>query len=120
MKNFKKVISTVIALAISASTFASASTFSDVADTASYAEAIEVLSALGIVNGYVEDGVTSFKPEGEITRAEAATMIVGALNMTEDAKNSSSSCQFADVNEKVVFPKGRTTFFLPNGSVGED
>ena len=93
MKNFKKVISSVIALAIAASSFAavSASSFSDVADTASYAEAVDVLAALGVVSGYEEDGAFTFKPEVEITRAEAATMIVGALNMTEDAKNSSSS-----------------------------
>ena len=74
MKNFKKVISAVIALAMSVSSLVAvnASSFSDVADTAAYAEAVDVLSALGIVTGYT-DG--TFKPEGEITRAEAATII---------------------------------------------
>ena len=47
-KNLKKVISAVIALAISASTFATVSfakSFTDVASTASYAESVSVLSA---------------------------------------------------------------------------
>ncbi len=103
MKNFKKVISAVIALALSASTLVSAASFTDVAKTAPYAEAIDVLSSLGIVNGY-EDG--TFKPEGEITRAEAATMIVGALNMTADAVAAAGTTQFADVNEKAAWASG--------------
>ena len=119
MKNFKKVISSVIALAISASSFAavSASKFSDVADTAPYAEAVEVLTALGIVSGYNEDGVVTFKPEGNITRAEAATMIVGALNMTEDAKNASATCQFADVNEKASWAAGYVNVGVSEGFI---
>ncbi len=109
MKNFKKVISAVIALAITVSSFAtvSASKFTDVAETAAYAEAVEILSTLGIVNGYAEeDGSYTFRPEGTITRAEAATMIVGALNMTADAQASSTTSQFADVNEKAAWAAG--------------
>ncbi len=103
MKNFKKVISAVIALALSASTLVSAASFTDVAKTAPYAEAVDVLSSLGIINGY-EDG--TFRPEGEITRAEAATMIVGALNMTADAQNAAGETQFADVNEQAAWATG--------------
>jgi len=119
MKNFKKVISSVIALAIAASSFAavSASSFSDVADTASYAEAVDVLAALGIVTGYEEDGQFTFKPEGNITRAEAATMIVGALNMTEEAKNASATCQFADVNEKASWAAGYVNVGVSEGFI---
>ena len=116
MKNFKRVISAVIALAISVSSFAavSASSFTDVADTAAYAEAVEVLSALGIVNGY-EDG--SFKPDGEITRAEAATMIVGALNMTEDAKASAGTSKFADVNTDASWATGYVNVGVAQGFI---
>lgn len=116
MKNFKRVISAVIALAISVSSFAavSAAKFTDVADTASYAEAVEVLSALGIVNGY-EDG--SFKPDGEITRAEAATMIVGALNMTEDAKASAGTSKFADVNTDASWAAGYVNVGVAQGFI---
>ena len=116
MKNFKRVISAVIALAISVSSFAavSASSFTDVADTAAYAEAVEVLSALGIVNGY-EDG--SFQPDGEITRAEAATMIVGALNMTEDAKASAGTSKFADVNTDASWATGYVNVGVAQGFI---
>ena len=97
MKNFKRVLSAVVALAISASTLVavSASKFTDVDDTNSYVEAIDVLSSLGIINGF-EDG--TFKPDGEITRAQAATMIVGALNMTNDAKAAEGTTKFDDMN----------------------
>ena len=78
MKNFKKVISAVIALALVISSFTavSASKFADVADTANYAEAVEVLAALGIVNGTEEEGTLVFKPEDQVTRAEAATVVM--------------------------------------------
>ena len=84
-KNLKKVISAVIALALSASTFASVSfakSFSDVAGTA-YAEAVDVLSALKIIDGY-EDG--SFKPENTIKRSEAAKIIVAMVNKVATAE----------------------------------
>lgn len=116
MKNFKKVISAVIALAMSVSSLVAvnASSFSDVADTAAYAEAVDVLSALGIVTGYT-DG--TFKPEGEITRAEAATMIVGALNMAEDAKASAGTSQFADVNTQASWATGYVNIGVAQGFI---
>ncbi len=116
MKNFKRVISAVIAMAISASTLVavSASKFTDVADTANCAEAVNVLSALKIVNGY-EDG--SFKPEGEITRAEAATMIVGALNMTDDAKAAAGTSKFTDVNANANWATGYVNVGVAQGFI---
>ena len=96
MKNFKRVISAVIALALSVSSLVAvnASSYTDVADTASYAEAVEVLSALGIVSGY---GDGTFKPEGEVTRAEAAKMLVGAVNLIEEADTATGKSQFTDI-----------------------
>lgn len=95
-KNLKKVISAVIALTVSASSAAfAAPNFSDVADTASYAQAVNTLAALGVIKGY-EDG--SFKPDNNITRAEVATMVVAALNRTADAEGSKGSTKFADMN----------------------
>ena len=87
-KNLKKVISAVIALALSVSSVAMAApTFTDVADTASYAQAVDTLAALGVISGY-EDG--SFKPDNNITRAEVATMMVAALNRSADAEGSTA------------------------------
>lgn len=95
-KNLKKVISAVIALALSVSSVAMAApTFTDVADTAANADAINALAALGVITGY-EDG--SFKPENNITRAEVATMVVAALNRTADADGAKGTTKFADMN----------------------
>ena len=119
MKNFKKVISAVIALAmvISSFTAVSASKFVDVADTAAYAEAVEVLATLNIVNGVEEDGVFSFKPENLVTRAEAATMIVGALNMSGDAQASAGTSQFGDVNTQASWASGFVNVGVAQGFI---
>lgn len=96
-KNLKKVISAVIALAISASAFATVSfakTFTDVASTASYAEAVDVLSALGIIDGY-EDG--SFQPDKTIKRSEAAKIIVAMNNKLATAEGRKGTTKFNDV-----------------------
>lgn len=96
-KNLKKVISAVIALALSASTFATVSfakSFTDVASTASYAEAVDVLSGLGIINGY-EDG--TFGPDKTIKRSEAAKIIVAMVNKIATAEGRMGATQFDDV-----------------------
>lgn len=95
-KNLKKVISSVAVLAMSASCFtAFAADFSDVADTATYKNAIDELVALNIVNGY-EDG--TFKPDNEITRAEVTKMVVAAMgpSYTAAAESSAASSDFTD------------------------
>lgn len=95
-KNLKKVISAVIALALSVSSVAMAApSFTDVADTAANADAINTLAALGVIKGY-DDG--TFKPDNNITRAEVATMVVAALNRTADAEGAKGTTKFADVN----------------------
>ena len=97
-KNLKKVISATAALAISASGVAAfAASYPDVADTASYKQAVDELSALNIVNGY-EDG--TFQPDKNVTRAEITKMVVTALgdtvlNSAEAAKGRDT--QFTDV-----------------------
>ena len=97
-KNLKKVISTVAALAVSAgSLIASAANYPDVASTATYAQAVQELSALGVINGY-EDG--TFAPDKNVTRAEITKMIVTALgsstlNAADAAKGKNT--QFNDV-----------------------
>ena len=96
--NLKKVISSVAALAMSASCFtAFAATFSDVADTYAYKNAIDELIALKVVNGY-EDG--TFKPDNEITRAEVTKMVVAAMgpSYTSAAESSSGNSGFSDVD----------------------
>ena len=76
----KKVLSLVLVLAMILGSFSMvfASQYSDVKDTAEYAEAVSVLSGLGVVGGF-PDG--TFKPEEGVTRAQMATMIVNALGL---------------------------------------
>lgn len=97
-KNLKKVISAVAVLAMSASSVvALAANYPDVAETASYAQAVEELSALGIINGY-DDG--TFGPDKNVTRAEFAKMTVAALgtdNIQSAESQEGSDTQFADV-----------------------
>ncbi len=94
-KNLKKVISSVVALALSlGSLSAFAASYTDVAETATYATAVNELSALGIVNGY-EDG--TFKPDQKVTRAEVTKMVVAALAQTAAADAAMGATAFADV-----------------------
>lgn len=94
-KNLKKVISSVVALALSlGSLSAFAASYTDVADTASYATAVNELSALGIVNGY-EDG--TFQPDKKVTRAEVTKMVVAALAQTAAADAAKGATAFSDV-----------------------
>ena len=95
-KNLKKAISAVLALALSVGSAAMAApTFTDVAETAANAQAINTLAALGVIKGY-EDG--SFKPDNNITRAEVATMVVAALNRSADAEGAKGTTKFDDMN----------------------
>ena len=87
IKNLKKLISSFAAVAIIASSASAfAVTFPDVDESASYANAVETLTALGIVNG---DDNGKFNPDNSVTRAEFAKMVVEALG--EGAAASSSS-----------------------------
>ena len=73
MRNLKKILALVLALVMSFSLMATANAFTDsdkINDT--YEEAVEVLSALKVFQGY-ENG--SFVPQGSITRAEVAAII---------------------------------------------
>ncbi len=57
--------------------------FSDVSPDSDFFSAIESLAGLGIINGY-DDG--TFRPEGTITRAEAATLICRMLGVEHEAE----------------------------------
>lgn len=93
-KNFKRLISTVAALAMAASSFvAMAATYPDVKEDATYYTAVEKLSALGIIDGF-DDG--TFKPDEKVTRAQMAKLVVGAKNMLAEAEGNTRQV-FVDV-----------------------
>ena len=86
--SMKKLLAMVLALVMTLSLAVSANAaFKDDKDiSADYAEAVAVLDGMGVFKGY-EDG--SFKPEGNITRAEVAT-IVYRIYTADVAKNDKS------------------------------
>jgi hypothetical protein len=104
----KKIISLILALSLVGATLPT------VMASETSTEAIDVLTSLNIITGY-EDG--SIKPEQEITRAEATTMIVNALNMSEDANNAETDTVFADVNEKASWAKGFVNVGVSQGFI---
>lgn len=98
MKNFRKVLALILVVAtlFSFVAMASAKTLEDYSDASevNYEEAVEVLSALGIINGYT-DG--TFKPAGEIEREEMAKMVAMLRNAGDfDASLYASANKFAD------------------------
>lgn len=108
MKNYlKKAISAVIALALAASmvpaTFAASLVLTDVPETANYATAVNTLVALGVVNGYEDN---TFKPDNNITRAEASKIIVAALNETASAEAMKGATKFSDIEAKHEWATG--------------
>ena len=83
----KKLLAMVLALVMTLSLAVSANAFTDDSKVSdSYAEAVAVLNGMGVFKGY-EDG--SFKPEGNITRAEVATIIY-RIYTADVAKNDKS------------------------------
>lgn len=83
----KKLLAMVLALVMTLSLAVSANAFKDdksISDD--YAEAVAVLNGMGVFKGY-EDG--EFKPEGNITRAEVATIIY-RIYTADVAKNDKS------------------------------
>ena len=81
MKNLKKVLALVLAVVMimSVVTVASAKTYTDVKATDNYADAIDALSSLKILDGFKDGDNYSFKAEDPFTRAQAAKIVAGAL-----------------------------------------
>lgn len=99
MKNFRKVLALILVVAtlFSFAAMTSAKEYTD-ADKISYDEAVDVLSAIGILNGY-DDG--TFKPTDSIAREEMAKMIGVLSNAGDDVSDLyASACTFADTKDR--------------------
>lgn len=94
MKNLKRALAVVISLAMVMTTVVFASSFTDVTSDAGYAQAINVGVALKLFTGY-EDG--TFKPDGDITRAEFAAIVVRAMGQEAQADGAKGTTKFIDV-----------------------
>ena len=93
----KKFLSLVLALVMTMSLVtvsAGAVDFTDDSDI-DYEEAVDVISALGIVDGYSDD---SFRPDGSLTRGAAAKIICNLiLGPTTASALSATTAPFRDV-----------------------
>ena len=93
MRLVAKGISLIIIICLIITTTVFAGSFTDVPDDSSFAEAIETLTALGLLKGY-EDG--TFKPENTITRAEFAAVITRTLGLA-NLQSDGAVTIFSDV-----------------------
>ena len=102
MRNLKKVMALVLTLAMMLSVMVmnTGAAFSDQSDIdTKHTEAVDNCVALSIINGYDnKDGTFSFKPTGDVTRAQMAKMICIAVNGgKEPMGGSASAATFSDV-----------------------
>ena len=98
MRNFKKFLALVLAMLMVSACAVSVSAYADqdAINASGYAEAVEVLSTLGVIAG---DG-TNFNPNGTLTRA-AAAKIVAALSTGAAGQKiewTSTTSSFVDVD----------------------
>ena len=113
MKNLKKVLALVLAVVMIMGTVAvaSAKDYTDVKADSDYAVAIDVLSSLGILDGF-EDG--TFKADGYFTRAQAAKIVAivhnaattGTIKGQEavSALYANAQNSFVDCNDSWALP----------------
>lgn len=92
MKTSARFLAMLLAVVMIASAALSVSAFSDVTAGVDHAQAIGVLSQLGVIGGY-EDG--TFKPDQKVTRAEMAKLVYVLYTTFVDA--GTGSVKFDDV-----------------------
>lgn len=131
MKNFRKVLALILVVAtlFSFAAMIGAREVGDYTDydKVSYQEAVDVLTAIGILDGYT-DG--SFKPTDSIAREEMAKMVAVLSNAGDDVSELyASACKFADTkdrwsasyvaycNETGIVAGRNATTFDPRGNV---
>ena len=111
MKNLKKILALVLAFACAFTMFAGAA-FTDEADIEA-TEAVNMLTALGVITGY-NDG--SYQPDKVVTRAEMAKMIfVVRNNSIDDSAYANNSSKLTDISNH--WAKGYIKFCESQGII---
>ena len=112
----KKFLSLVLALVMTMSLVTISAGAKDFADDSDidYQEAVDVISALGIVDGYSD---SSFRPDGSLTRGAAAKIICNLiLGPTTASALSATTAPFKDVPTTNVFA-GYITYCAQRGII---
>ena len=116
MKNLKKVLALVLAVVMIMGTVAvaSAKDYADIKADSDYAEAIDVLSNLNILDGFKNGETYNFQPDGYFTRAQAAKIVaivhnaatIGKINGQDAISSLYSNAQnpFVDCNNSWALP----------------
>lgn len=103
----KKQISTVAAVlfatALTANSFAAEQMYKDIPANADYGQAVQALTDLNIIAGYEDD---TFGPDKLITRAEAAKLMVSAINMNKAADELKGETVFKDIDAESEWANG--------------
>lgn len=95
MRNLTKVLALVLALSMIVGVVAFAKAYPDVDSDANYAEAVNVISDLGLAVG---DENGNFNADKTLTRAEGTTFVLRLLGLEEAAKAAAGSAtDFSDV-----------------------
>ncbi|MBQ9737772.1 MAG: S-layer homology domain-containing protein, partial [Clostridia bacterium] len=101
MKFTKRFLAVLISAMIVSTTFAAVPAFADFKDVTEAHNAytaVNVLSKLGVINGYEgEDGSFSFKPDNNVTRAEFTAMLLRTRGMGAIGSTSLENPPFPDV-----------------------
>ena len=94
MKNLTRILALVLVFTMMVSSAAFAARYTDVADDSTYAEAVEVLSALNIFYG---DTAGTFRPDDVITRAEVVAVVNRLTGLSDAAKAAAGTSMYTDV-----------------------
>ena len=116
MKNLKKVLALVLAVVMimSVVTVASAKDYTDVKATDDYADAIDALSSLNILDGFKDGDNYSFKADGTFTRAQAAKIVAIVHNAaTNGAIKGQDAISALYSNAQNPFVDCNTSWALP-------
>jgi hypothetical protein len=90
----KKLTALALSGALCASLSAQAAAYNDVSASANYAKAVQMLGALGVIQGYA-DG--TFRPTNPITRAEACALISRILSPAGVSQAYTGVSSYTDV-----------------------
>lgn len=94
MFNLRKTLALVVVFVMALGVGATAATFPDVSDDATYAEAVTILNSLKIFEG---DDQGNFRPDDTITRAEVVAVVLRAQGSGDAAAGAKGNTVFSDV-----------------------